>query len=58
MSMMDGMVEEELRAIVANGEDVASAWTDEEVIVEANRRARGRAGSMATNGPDEETTER
>lgn len=57
MSMMDGMVEE-LRAIVANGEDVASAWTDEEVIVEANRRARGRAGSMATNGPDEETTER
>lgn len=52
MSMMDGLIEEELRTIVAHREDVASAWSDDEVIAEARRRARGRAGSMATNGPD------
>jgi hypothetical protein len=44
MSMMDGLIEEELRTIVAHREDVASAWSDDEVIAEASRRvsARGR----------------
>ncbi len=52
MSMTDGLIDEELRMIVANGEDVARAWSDDAIIAEASRRARGRAGSMVTSGPD------
>ncbi len=52
MSMTDGLIDEELRKIVTNGEDRASAWSDDEVIAEASRRARGRAGSIVTSGPD------
>ncbi len=52
MAMTDGLIEDELRTIIANGEDVASAWSDDEVIAEASRRARGRAGSMVTSGPN------
>ena len=54
MSMTDGLIDEELRMIVANGEDVARAWSDDAIIAEASRRARGRAGSMVTSGPDAE----
>ncbi len=52
MSMTDGLIAAELRTIIANGEDVAAAWGDEEIIAEASRRAHGRAGSMVTSGPD------
>ncbi len=52
MSVTDGMIEEELRKILENGEDAASGWSDDEVIVEASRRAYGRAGLMITHAPD------
>ncbi len=52
MSMTDGLIAAELRTIITNGEDVAAAWGDEELIAEASRRAHGRAGSMVTSGPD------
>ena len=52
MSMTDGLIEDELRTIIANGEDVAAAWSDDAIIAEASRRAHGRAGSMVTSGPN------
>ncbi len=52
MSMTDGLIDEELRTIIANGEDVAAAWSDDAIIAEASRRAHGRAGSMVTSGPN------
>ena len=55
MSMTDGLIDEELRTIIANGEDVAAAWSDDAIITEASRRAHGRAGSMVTRGPDAAT---
>jgi len=52
MSVADGLIEEELRKILENGENVAGGWNDDEIIAEASRRAYGRAGLMIAHVPD------
>lgn len=51
MAITDGLIEEELRKMVASGAADATAQTDRDIIAEATRRARRRAGLMTTNTP-------
>ncbi len=51
MSVTDGLIEEELRTMVAGG---ATARADDELIAEARRRALDRAGLMVANTPSDE----
>ncbi len=57
MSMTDGLIEEELHKLVASGEDDAAPRADGDIIAEATRRARGRAGLMTTNPQGAEVVE-
>lgn len=57
MSMTDRLIEEELRRIVATGEDGATTQTDSAIIAEATRRALGRAGLMTPSTQDAEAVE-
>jgi len=57
MSVTDGLIEEELHKIVVSGEDGMTAQADGELIAEAIRRARSRAGLMTTNPQDAEAVD-
>lgn len=39
MASTDGRIEEEIRDIVASGEDVIHGWSDRQLVAEAGRRA-------------------
>lgn len=39
MASTDERVEEEIRNILASGEDATHGWSDQQVVVEASRRA-------------------
>ncbi|MDQ2787864.1 MAG: hypothetical protein M3Y58_22985 [Chloroflexota bacterium] len=57
MSVTAGLIEEELHKMIASGEDGMAARADGELIAEATRRARSRAGLMTTNPQDAEAVE-
>jgi hypothetical protein len=57
MASIDALIEEELRKIVASGEDAATAKDDATIIEEASRRARSRAGLMTANAPSADAQE-
>ncbi len=52
MSVTDRLIEEELHKMIVSGDDGMTARADGELIAEATRRARSRAGLMTTNPQD------
>ena len=57
MTQTDGLVEDEVRKIIASGEDVTNSWDEVQVVAEASRRAHHRAGLMTTNAPETDDME-
>jgi len=45
MASTDGPMMDEIRNILAGGEDITQGWSDERIVEEANRRVGNRAGS-------------
>lgn len=49
MAAAHGRVEEEIRNILASGDEATRGWSDEQIVAEAYRRAGADAPGGATN---------
>jgi hypothetical protein len=47
MASTDGPMIEEIRTILAGGEDITHGWSDERIVEEASRRVGNRADNTA-----------
>ena len=53
MASTDGPMAEEIRKILADGEDITHGWSDERIVAEASRRVGNRAGGKTADAVED-----